>query len=97
MGFGEVGGGPLRGVVGVGVVEADDVLAAVAAFALDADQVFGIDVVAIVGGVGAGIAGAGGGGDDARAIVFDMAEGRRSTRGGRFLRRGCGGRCGRRV
>ena len=56
------------------MVEADDVFAAVAAFALDAHEFFGIDVVAVVGGVGAGVAGAGGGGDDAGAVVVDATE-----------------------
>ena len=58
VGFGEVGRRPLRGVVGVGVVEADDVEAAVAGLALGGDELFGCDVVAVVGGVGAGVAGA---------------------------------------
>ena len=58
VGLGEVGGGPLRGVVGVGVVEADDVEAAVAGLALGGDELFGCDVVTVVRGVGAGVAGA---------------------------------------
>ena len=41
VGLGEVGGGPLRGVVGVGVVEADDVEREAAGLALDADQLLG--------------------------------------------------------
>ncbi len=58
MGFGQIGLRPAGGVIGVGVVEADDVLAAIAAFTLDADQ-------------------------------FPCGrEERRSTRAGRFLRRG---------
>ncbi len=43
MSFREVGGRPLRGMVGMGVIEADDVLAALAAFALNADEFPGID------------------------------------------------------
>ena len=58
MGFGEVGLRPLRGVVGVRVVEADDVEAVAARLALDFDQLLRGDVVAVVGGVGAGVAGA---------------------------------------
>ena len=41
VGFGEVGRGPLRGVVGVRVVEADDVEAEAAGLALDFDQLLG--------------------------------------------------------
>ena len=36
MGFGEIGGRPLGGMVRVGVVEADNVFSAFAALALDA-------------------------------------------------------------
>ena len=43
-------------MVGVGVVEADDVEAAVAGLALRGDELFGCDVVAVVRGVGAGVA-----------------------------------------
>src|SRR4051812_23291472 len=43
-------------MVRVRVVEANYVFATIAAFALDADQFPGIDVVAVVGGVGAGVA-----------------------------------------
>ena len=57
VGFGEVGGGPLGGVVGVGVVEADDVEAELAAFALGGDELLRRDVVAVVGAVGAGVTG----------------------------------------
>ena len=60
MSFGVVGLRPLGGMIGVGVIEADDVFAALASFPLDANQFLGIDVVAIVGGVGAGVAAAGG-------------------------------------
>ena len=48
MGFGEIGRRPAGGVVGMGMVEADDILAALAALALDADQFAGIDVVAVL-------------------------------------------------
>jgi len=46
------------GVVRVGVVEAYDVEALFAAFALGLDEFLRGDVVAVVGGVGAGVAGA---------------------------------------
>ncbi len=44
-------------MVGVRVVEADDVEAGGAGLALDADKLDGRDVVAVVRGVGAGVAG----------------------------------------
>ena len=80
MGFGEVGGGPLGGVIGVRVVEAYDVEAELAGFALGLDELQWRDVVTVVGAVGAGVAGAdqvgdleavGGGAaeDDAAALV----------------------------
>ena len=59
----------------MGMVEADDVFAALAAFTLDADKFLGIDVVAVVGGVGAGVAGAGDGGDDAGGLPALQASG----------------------
>jgi hypothetical protein len=58
VGFGEVGLRPPRGVVGVGVVEADDVQRKAAGLALDADQLLGRNVVAVVRAVGARVAGA---------------------------------------
>src|SRR4029077_11055645 len=69
VGFGEVGLRPLRGMVGVRVVEADDVFVAGAAFALDADQFLRVNAVAVLRGVGAGIAAAGGREDDADVTV----------------------------
>ena len=74
VGFGEIGLGPLRGMVGVGVVETDDVLAAITALSLDADQFLGVDVVAVVGRVGAGVAAACGAGDDSRAVILEASE-----------------------
>src|SRR6267378_873129 len=58
VGFREVGGRPLRGMVGMGVIETDDVLAALAAFALNADEFPGIDLVAVVWRVRARVAAA---------------------------------------
>ena len=74
VGFGQIGLRPAGGMVGVGMVEADDVFTTLAAFALDADQFAGIDVVAVMRGVSAGIAAAGGRGHDAGAIVAGTAE-----------------------
>ena len=56
MCFGEIGWRPAGGVVRMGVIEADNVLTALAPFALDADQLARIDVVAVVRRVGAGVA-----------------------------------------
>src|SRR6202034_2743022 len=61
-------------MVGMRVIEADDVFSAVTAFALDADQFLGIDVVAVVGRIGASVATARGRSNDAGAIVFEAAE-----------------------
>src|SRR5260370_14870674 len=58
----------------MGMVETDDVLAALAAFALDADQFFGIDVVAVLRRVGARVASAGDRCDDAGAVVGHSSE-----------------------
>ena len=90
VGFGKVGERPLRGVVGVGVVEAGDVEALAAGLALDFDQFERGDLVAVVGGVGAGVAG-GDGGFNLPAVGGGMCRaGRRSTRGDRSARRGRG-------
>src|SRR6266852_982930 len=56
VGFFEVGGRPLRGMIRVRVIEADDVLAALAAFALNTDKFPGIDLVAVMWRVRASIA-----------------------------------------
>ena len=69
-----VGFGPLGRVVRVRVVEADDVLPALSPFALDADQLLGVDVVAVVGGIGAGIAAACGRSHDLGSVVFKASE-----------------------
>jgi hypothetical protein len=60
-------------VVGVGVVEAYDVEALLAGFALRLDQLDGGDVVAVVSAVGAGVAGAEELGD-AQGIAIHVAE-----------------------
>ena len=49
MGFGEISRRPLRRVVRVGVVEADYVFSALAAFALNTNQFPRVDVVAVLG------------------------------------------------
>ena len=56
------------------VIEANDVLSAVAAFALDANQFLRVDIVAVVSGIGASVAATGRIGDNARAVVFETAE-----------------------
>src|ERR1039457_334143 len=58
VGFGKVGGRPLCRVVGVGVVKAGDVQPLAARLPLDLHQFHGGDLIAVVGGVGAGVAGA---------------------------------------
>src|SRR5260370_14022132 len=63
----------------MGVVEADDVLAAFAAFALNADQLFGFDVVAVLRGVGASVAGACDGSDDPRAVIYFIRASKQQT------------------
>ncbi len=89
MGFGEVGRRPLRGMVRVRVVEADDVQSQAACLPLDLHQLLRGDVVAVVRGVGAGIAGA----DDLLNLIYGRGDrsvlqecscraGRRSTRCG---------------
>ena len=80
MGFGEVGGGPLRGVVGVGVVEAYDVEREGAGLALDFYELLRSYVVAVVRGVGAGVAGA----DDlVDVIAFGVGFAEQEVRAGR--------------
>lgn len=69
VGFGEIGRRPAGWMVGMGMVEADDILAALAAFALDVDQFARIDVVAVLRRIGARVSAARGGSHDARAIV----------------------------
>ena len=54
----EIGRRPLSGMVRMGVIKPDDIFAALAPFPLNADQFFGIDVVPVVGGIGARVAGA---------------------------------------
>src|SRR5207237_3080709 len=48
MSFGQIGWRPPRRVVRVGMIEANNVLAALSSLALNANQIFGIDVVAVV-------------------------------------------------
>src|SRR5580698_404775 len=73
VGFGQIGCGPLRGVVGVGVVEAGDAQAQLAGVALDFDELKGSDLIAVVSGVSADVAG-GDGGVDLPALGLCMAE-----------------------
>src|SRR5579864_2337299 len=71
--FLEVGLRPLRGMIGMGVIEADDVLVALARLALDANEFLGINVIAVLGRIGAGVAAAGGRRDRAN-IAIHLAE-----------------------
>ena len=73
MGFIEVSEGPPRGMVGVRVVEAGDVEALAHGVTLDLDYLHGRDLIAIVGGVSAGVAGADGA-DYAPAFGRGVAE-----------------------
>src|SRR6185312_17544074 len=73
VGFGKIGLRPLCRVIGMRVIEADDVFSALAALALDADQIFRINVVTVVRRVGAGVSGARGGGHDT-GIVSHLAK-----------------------
>src|SRR5258706_16053835 len=66
------------------MVETDNVLPAFAALALDANQFAGVDVVAVLGRVGASVAAARGRGYDAGAIIMEAAE----QPGGAFVRIG---------
>src|ERR1700687_589039 len=65
-------------MVGMGVIEADDIIAALAAFALDANEFPGIDLVAVVGRVIARVAAAGNARDGlyngTGAVVVEMPE-----------------------
>ncbi len=67
--FGQVGLRPLRGVIRVRMIKADDVFVACASFALDADQFPGVDVIAVLRGIGTRIPAAGGGGDGTNVAV----------------------------
>ena len=61
MGLLEVGWRPARGMIGMRVVEADDVEVALAGLALHPHQFARIDVVAVLGRIDAGVAAADGG------------------------------------
>src|SRR5580692_8144637 len=61
-------------MVGMRVIEADDVLAALAAFALNADEFFRIDAVAVVWRIFAHVAAAGYVRDGLRTVVLKTAE-----------------------
>src|SRR6266852_7827621 len=61
-------------MVGMRMVEANDVLAPLPALALNADQLFGIDVVAIVGGISTRIASTGDRRHRAHAVFTHLPE-----------------------
>ena len=66
--FRKVGEGPMAGMVGVGMIEASDLVAGAVGLTLDADEVFGGDFVAVLG-VGREVVGRDGVGDDFDVIV----------------------------
>src|SRR5947207_9961079 len=72
--LGVVGLRPLRGVVRMGMVEADNILFALAGFTLDVHQFFRIDVVAVLRRVGAGVTGTGKRSDHASAVLLEPPE-----------------------
>jgi len=74
MRFGQIRGRELGRMVRMGMVEANDVFSTVAAFALNAYQLAGINVVAVVSGVGACVAATGRAGDDAGAVFIESTE-----------------------
>src|ERR1700692_185128 len=61
-------------MIRMGVVEANNILATLAAFALDAYQLARINVVAVLWRIGAGVAAARRRGHDADAAVIHVAE-----------------------
>src|SRR6185312_3614001 len=56
------------------MIEADDILAALAALALNAHQLFGIDVVTVLRRIGAGVSGARHRSDYPCAVIIHAAE-----------------------
>ena len=70
VGLGQIGHGPARGMIRMRMIEADDLFAALPAFALDLDQFLGIDVIAIVGRVEARVAAPRRARDSLRSIVI---------------------------
>src|SRR5256886_16834389 len=61
-------------MIGMGMIEADDVLFALAAFALYAHQLLGIDVVAVLRRIRARISRARHRGHEPRAVIIHAAE-----------------------
>ena len=91
MRLGKIGLRPLRRMIRMRMIKADDVLAALAPLALNADQFFGINVVAVVRRISARVAGSAR--PKSRYVHRHRPSGRaarRSTRGDRFLRRAGG-------
>lgn len=56
MRFRKIGLGPLRGMIGMGMIKPDDLHALLRRLPLRRDQLFGINVVTILWSVGAGVA-----------------------------------------
>ena len=70
MRFIQVGGRPARGMVGMGVVEADYVQIALTSLPLNGDQLLGCNVITIMGGIGPRIAG-----PDSQFHLIDVVQG----------------------
>src|SRR5208282_1355737 len=74
VGFGKIGRRPLRRMVGMRVIEADDLLAALAPVALNANQFPGIDAITVVWRVVTRIAAANTARNGPPAIVPELSE-----------------------
>jgi len=59
-------------MVGMGVIETDNVLSALAAVALNADEFFGIDPVAVVGRIRARVVAGCNARDGLRAVAIEL-------------------------
>ncbi len=74
VGFGEIGRRPVGAMIGVRVVEPDDVQLRLARLALNAEQLARIDVIAVVGRVCAGVAAEHDGADILNSFAVDYAQ-----------------------
>ena len=74
MRFGKISRRPMRGMIRMGMIEADEVFSALPAFALDSHELAGIDVVPVLGRVGARVAAARGRNHGAGAVIVETPE-----------------------
>jgi hypothetical protein len=74
VGFGEISLRPLGGMIGMRVIEADNIFSTLAALTLNADQFAGIDIVTVLRGIGTRIAATSGRRNDADAIILRTSE-----------------------